>query len=74
MLEKIFDIAMASALGMVLLAVYSFLLVKIDSFFEMIKKPISTGLFNLVVWTSVLVGAWVFCYGIGTLFIQIFFR
>ena len=70
----ILDFIFKAILGIFFFAACAVLIGLIDAILGKCEKQIPPLLFNICIWTLVFLGGWIFCYGIGDLIVEVFFR
>lgn len=67
------DFILKGAVGLVLLLIWAYLMVFVDWLGTKLKRGLPEGFFVAGIWFSIVVIAWLLCYGTGSLFFDLFF-
>ena len=68
------EFILKGAVGLGLLLIWVYLMVFVDWLGTKLKKGLPEGCFVAGIWLSIVVLSWLMCYGMGSLFFDVFFR
>lgn len=68
------EFILKGAVGLGLLLIWVYLMVFVDWLGSKLKKGLPEGWFVAGIWFSIAVVSWLMCYGMGSLFFDVFFK